>query len=88
MYKRNNALPTNILTSQGTKLKAIMITTNYGIICTMEEYVKNRAKVLKEKQEQVSKLNDALIAEINALSFEERELLYNREEDGTVQGEI
>lgn len=86
MYKYNKCLPTNIKTRHGLNLKAILITKDYGIICTQEEYIKNRGKLLKEKQAQVAKLNDSLMAEINSLSFEEREYLYNNrdDEDGTV----
>lgn len=78
MYKADKALPTNIRTRTGRNLKAIMLTTEYGLLFSEEEYIKNRNKKLKEKQAQVNKLNDELMAEINSLSFEERERLYNR----------
>lgn len=79
MYKADKALPTNIRTVSNRNLKAIMLTPEYGLLFSEEEYVKNRTKKLKEKQEAVNKLNNELMAEINSLSFEERERLYNRE---------
>ena len=81
LYKANKALPANIKTRQGRNLRAIMVTTDYGILFTEETYIKNRAKKLKEEQERASRLNDALIQEINALSFQERESLYNSRDD-------
>ena len=77
LYKSDQALPANIKTRTGRNLKAIMITTEYGLIFAEEVYNKNRLKLIKQKQQEVAQLNDELIAEINNLSFAERELLIN-----------
>lgn len=84
MYKSNKAIPANIRTRQGRNLTAVMVTTDYGVIYSKEHYIENRAQKLKQKQKEISQYNDALIREINNLSFQERERLYNREEDGTI----
>lgn len=75
MYKNKKALPTNIKMRSGRNLKAIMITTDYGILFSEEKYVKNRLKKLVEKQKEVSYVNDLLIKEINELDFIQREKL-------------
>lgn len=75
IYKKHKALPANIKTRTGRNLKAIMITTDYGVIFSEEKYVKNRLGVLSEKQKQVAQLNDELLSEINNLSFIQKEQL-------------
>ena len=75
MYKSDKALPANIKTRTGRNLKAIMLTTEYGLLFGEEVYIKNRTKVLKQQQKEASLLSDELLAELNSLSFEERERL-------------
>lgn len=76
IYRCNKAMPANIKTRTGRNFRAILITTEYGIIFSDEKYIQNRTKRLKEKQKQVEAMNNALIDEINSLSFAERERLY------------
>lgn len=81
IYKRKKALPANIDTKYGRKLKAIMINTEYGILFTAEKYIENRLKVLKDKQQKAFEANNVLVKEINELTMQQRELMYNREEE-------
>lgn len=81
IYRSNKALPANIHTKFGRKLKAIMITTDYGLLFSDEKYNENRLKLLREKQKEAFNLNNELIKEINELTMEQRELMYNREEE-------
>lgn len=82
MYKGNKALPANIRTRRGTNLKAIMITTDYGILVTESKYFQNRAKMLKQKKKLIEDLNQSLINELNELNLQEKEQIveYMKEE--------
>lgn len=83
MYRMNPALPANISLRNGRKLKAIMITTDYGILFSDEIYIQNRLQLLKKQQQQAFELNNKLVHEINSLSLEQREQMYNRDtQDG------
>jgi len=75
IYKNNKALPSNIKMRSGRNLKAIMVSTEYGVIFTEEKYVTNRLKNLLKKQKEISNINDVLIKEINELDFIQREYL-------------
>ena len=77
IYKANKALPTNIKTRSGRNLKAIMITDKYGILFTSENYIVNRTKKLREQQLLLNNANEILSKEINNLSFEAREEVFN-----------
>lgn len=81
MYKNNKSLPCNINLKNGRKLKAIMVTTDYGILFSYEKYVHNRLQKLKKEQERIFNYNNSLIKEINNLTFEQREEMYNREDN-------
>lgn len=80
IYRSDKALPANIKMGNGRKLKAIMITTDYGVLFSEEKYIDNRLKRLVKQQKEVNLLNDTLIKEINELDFIQREQLYNRVE--------
>ena len=80
IYKRNKAIPTNIKTKSGRNLKAIMITDKYGVIFTEDIYIENRLHKLRQKQKQVDALNSQLANEINSLSFQAREIMFNGED--------
>lgn len=84
LYKTNKSLPCNIALKNGRKLKAIMITTDYGVLFSQEKYVENRLQLLKKKQETAFKLNNELLQEINSLTMEQREEMYNREQNNGV----
>lgn len=84
MYGHRKSLPSNINLKNGRKLKAIMITTNYGILVSSEKYVKNRLQKLKQEQEKIFNYNNSLIKQINELTFEQREEMYNRKEHDTI----
>lgn len=79
IYKNNKAIPANIRTRTGRKLRAIMVTNDYGLLFREETYIANRGKILKERQAELDKLSNNIIREINELSFEERESLYGGE---------
>ena len=81
IYRRNKALPANINTKYGRKLKAIMITTDYGLLFSDEKYIENRLQLLKQRQQKAFDENNLLMKEINELTMEQRELMYNREEE-------
>lgn len=83
-YSGRKSLPANINLANGRKLKALMITNDYGILFSEERYVANRLKVLKQRQQEVFTENNLLTKEINELSFKQRELMYNREEENGI----
>lgn len=85
IYKNDKALPANIKMQNGRLLKAIMVTTDYGILFSEEKYIDNRLKRLVAKQKEISNTNDLLIKEINELDFIQKErLLGNLRDD--IQG--
>lgn len=85
IYKNDKALPANIKMQNGRLLKAIMVTTDYGILFSEEKYIDNRLKRLIAKQKEISNTNDLLIKEINELDFIQKErLLGNLRDD--IQG--
>jgi hypothetical protein len=75
IYRHDKGLPANIKMQNGRCLKAIMITTDYGLLFSQEKYVDNRLKRLVAKQKEISHVNDLLIKEINELDFIQREKL-------------
>ena len=81
LYKHNRALPVNIKTRTGRTLKAIMVTANYGILFDNGTYIKNRGKRLKQQQQQLNEATENIAREINNLTFEAREELFNRGEN-------
>ena len=74
IYKRNKAIPANIRTSSGKSLKAVMVTSKYGILFYADVYYKNRIKFLQQKSDQITAQSNNLTKELNELSFEAREL--------------
>ena len=46
IYRHDKGLPANIKMQNGRCLKAIMITTDYGLLFSQEKYVDNRLKRL------------------------------------------
>lgn len=78
MYKHNKALPVNIKTRTGRTLKAIMVTTNYGILFDNGVYILNRGKHLQQQQKQLDEATQLIAKEINNLTFEAREELFNK----------
>jgi hypothetical protein len=82
IYRNHKALPANIKMQNGRLLKAIMITTDYGLLFSEEKYVDNRLKRLVAKQKEISHVNDLLVKEINELDFIQKEqLLGNLRDD-------
>ena len=79
LYKFKKALPFNIRTRNGINLKAIMITQNYGILFTDKDYIANRVKYLKQRQDDVNRVNRQIASEMNELSTEARELFFNEQ---------
>ena len=77
IYSSNKALPANIKTKSGRTLKAIMINDKNGILFTNEEYINNRAKKLRQQQLIINNASAQLSQEINSLSFELREDIFN-----------
>lgn len=75
IYSKNKALPTNIRTSYGKGLKAIMITTEYGILFSEDKYLSNRAEVLKKRKKEIDDMNAELLKELNSMTKEEKERL-------------
>ena len=53
IYKNDKALPANIKMQNGRLLKAIMVTTDYGILFSEEKYIDNRLKRLIAKQKEI-----------------------------------
>ena len=81
MYRNKRGIPANIRTRSGNNLRAIMITTSYGIILGANDYVANRSKQLMELHNQLQRQSKEVMQEINKLNFEVREQLFNREDE-------
>ena len=81
IHRANKAIPANIKTRTGKTLKAVMVTNNYGILYTSEEYIVNRVKLLREEQNRVNEINSSIAAEMNSLSAEARDLFFEEESD-------
>lgn len=75
LHKRDRSLPANIKTRTGKLLRATMITNKYGILFTQEDYAKNRMEVLRLRQQKINEANQALVNELNELSFSAREAM-------------
>ena len=67
MNKGKDVLPSNIKLRNGRKLKALMITNDYGILLAQQRYI--------------SDLNVKLTAEINDLSIQQKEFLLNMDDE-------
>lgn len=76
MYSNNKAIPTNIKTRSGRGLKAVMITTDFGILFSNEKYINDRVKKLMDKKKLLDSASDEILNEINSLSFNTRQELY------------
>ena len=77
IYKNQKALPANIRTQGGRNYKAILITTEYGLLFSEKEYVANRTKRLREMEYAIAKANDKFMEELNALSPQEKQDYYD-----------
>lgn len=75
MYKSDPAIPA-IITKGGVHLKAIMLTNEYGLLFTEQVYTKNRTKKLREKQQELDKMNKDFLDELNSLTYAEKEAYY------------
>ena len=73
-------------TKLGKVYKAIMVTEKYGLLFSSEEYVKNRVKLLRQKQEMINQLSDTIAQEMNELSFQSRELFFEGEQTNENRG--
>lgn len=81
MNKGKDVLPSNIKLRNGRKLKALMITNDYGILFSEEKYTEHRLKKLLAQQRYISDLNVKLTAEINDLSIQQKEFLLNMDDE-------
>lgn len=81
LYRRNQAIPTNIRTREGNNYKAILITEDYGLLFSVDKYVKNRGSYLMEQKRLLEQKNNQVITELNSLNMEERERIYR---DGSI----
>ena len=79
LYAGQKGLPANIRLKSGRNLRAVMITTEYGVIYTKEKYNAERLAVLKREAEITARKYDIISKEINNLGFEAREEMFNGE---------
>ena len=77
MHKGKKGLPANIRLGSGRNLRAFMLTTKYGLLYTEEEYDKERLRKLKETSDRLAMVKADIDKELNGLSFEVREELFN-----------
>lgn len=77
LYKGKKGLPTNIKLRSGRNMKAVMLTTEYGLLFTLERYNAARLEKLKETSDNLAKAKAEIDKEINGLSFEVKEELFN-----------
>ena len=82
MYKRNKALPANIRTREGNNFRAIMVTENYGVLFSSDEYIKNRGALLLKRKKETEEINNAIIRELEDLDVYERMRLYEERNGG------
>lgn len=80
LYRRNQALPTNIKTREGNNYKAILITEDYGLLFSETKYIQNRGRFLMAQKKLIEQKNNEVIKELNSLNFFERENIYRGDE--------
>lgn len=80
LYRRNQALPTNIKTREGNNYKAILITEDYGVLFSETKYIQNRGRFLMAQKKLIEQKNNEVIKELNSLNFFERENIYRGDE--------
>lgn len=77
LYKSNRAIPSNIRTREGNNYRAILITEDYGVLFSSDEYIKNRGALLMQRKKEVEDLNNAVLRELEDLNVYERMRLYD-----------
>ena len=91
IYRRNQAIPTNIKTYEGNNYKAMLITEDYGILYSEDKYIRNRGQYLMEQKRQIEEQNKAVLDELNSLNMLAREDIVAKArqvmEDGGIQTE-
>ena len=91
IYRRNQAIPTNIKTYEGNNYKAMLITEDYGILYSEDKYIRNRGQYLMEQKRQIEEQNKAVLNELNSLNMLAREDIVAKArqvmEDGGIQTE-
>ena len=76
MYRKNQAIPTNIKTYEGNNYKAMLITEDYGILFSENKYIQNRGKYLMEQKRLTEERNANIIRELNSLNVLARDDIY------------
>lgn len=77
LAKGKKGLPANIRLKSGRNLRAIMLTTEYGLLFAEEIYTDSRLKELKAASETLARAKAEIDKELNGLSFEVKEELFN-----------
>ena len=77
IYSKNKALPANIRTHSGRNYKAVLITTEYGLLFSEKTYMANRTQKLREMQYALQVASEAFDKELNSLSFQEKQEYYD-----------
>lgn len=84
IYGNQKSLPAAIRTQSGRNYKAVLITTEYGLLFSEKEYMANRTKKLREMEYAISKANSQFMDELNSLSPQEKQDYYDM---GPIQGD-
>lgn len=82
IYQSNRAIPANIRTREGNNYRAILITEDYGVIFSEDQYIQNRGKLLLQRKKETEELNNAILRELEDLNVYERMRLYEERNDG------
>jgi len=77
IYSNNKALPANIRTASGRNYKAVLITTEYGLLFSEDKYIENRTQKLREKEYALAIANKQFMDELNSLSNSEKQKYYD-----------
>jgi len=81
MYRKNQAIPTNIRTYEGNNYKAMLISEDYGILFSEDKYIKNRGQYLMEQKRLIEERNNEVIRELNSLNVLAREDIYRNNQN-------
>ena len=84
IYEADKSLPAAIRTQSGRNYKAVLITTEYGLLFSEKEYIANRTKKLREMEYAIAQANDKFMNELNSLSPQEKQDYYDM---GPIQSE-
>ena len=82
LYKSKKAIPSNIKTRSGRSFKAVLINNDFGILFSDDKYIEDRIKHLVKKKKLLDLAHDSILNEMNSLSFNSKQELYELMQQG------